>query len=753
MQTNKTNTNTNTNTSPPDKLLDILLNTITTYNELNQAFGASKATLQSNQWLGKFFTSASFDKSIDYYICIDEIKKIIYNLMIEHILCNSPKVDIVLQQFHNVKTQLYPYQINNLNWMTNIESGIYTEEYDQISKKIVFKGGGLFDEVGMGKTIQIIALVNHKYSTYTNLVKKNKIYSRATLIIVPNHLCGQWLREFETHTVKPLTIIKLLTKAHYKKFTQFELSNADVVIVSSRFFINCELEHLEQTCMMSIIQNMFDKRVNIFNVYWHRVVIDEFHEIESTDLFEKLHFIESDFRWVISGTPFKEHRVDSISKIEETSLSTVIDFLTYGTNCINRFDVCDKIHYAYVKNHFSRNTHDANVKILKLPKVNEQIVWLNFTDTERMIYNAYLADPNNAQEDVFLRQICCHPMISEKLRNMLPKNVNSLDDIKKHIQDMYMSEYLKAEENLEQCLGRIKRITGEMQEMEALGKTGLIGYKNLKDDLESANFKVIDLRKVRDGKEKTVGYYKKFVELISSIDNVVGKDCPICLDDVKEGDLGITYCGHIYCYSCVSTILKESKSAGIGTRCPTCRKDLDIDKIFLINQRSTGTGSNTNTDVNDLGTKLAWIVNYIKKTPEKYRIIFSQWDYLLKEVGKVLDEKGIKNLYCQGNVYQKDRVLRLFNAEPSDDLNDPNSNYRVIMLSSESTVSGANLHNAEEVIFLDPVYGDKQHRLNTEKQAIGRVIRLGNKHENINIIRLLIKDSVEETIYKSNMDS
>ena len=74
------------------------------------------------------------------------------------------------------------------------------------------------------------------------------------------------------------------------------------------------------------------------------------------------------------------------------------------------------------------------------------------------------------------------------------------------------------------------------------------------------------------------------------------------------------------------------------------------------------------------------------------------------------------------------------------------------MLSSESTVSGSNLNNAEEVIFLDPDYGDKQHRLNTEKQAIGRVIRLGNKHKTINIVRILIKDSIEEEIYKSNQN-
>ena len=72
------------------------------------------------------------------------------------------------------------------------------------------------------------------------------------------------------------------------------------------------------------------------------------------------------------------------------------------------------------------------------------------------------------------------------------------------------------------------------------------------------------------------------------------------------------------------------------------------------------------------------------------------------------------------------------------------------MLSSESTVSGSNLNNAQEIIFIDPIYGDKQYRINTEKQAIGRVIRLGNINEVINIMRIFIKDSIEEDIFNSN---
>ena len=674
---------------------------------------------------------------LDLYNSYKKLKVIICNKLINQILNNSPKVDIAHTKFNNIKTELYPYQINNLNWMINIEKNIYTEEFNDISKKVVFKGGGLFDEVGMGKTLQIIALINSNKSNYFKILKNNKIYSRATLIIVPNHLCGQWTREFENHLDNNIKIINLLTKRHYSKFTLFEFIKADVVIVSSNFFTNCKLNQHELSDELYNIKNIFNKDVNIFNVYWYRVVIDEYHEIESSNIFIKLKYIESDFRWIISGTPFKENIIMNYSDLTNTSLSEVVDYLTFSLNTLNNANIYNKINYTYIKNHFSRNKHSKNIKILKLPSINERIIWLNFTDTERMIYNAYLVDPNNTPYDIFLRQICCHPMISEKLRDNLLNKTGSLEEIRNQISKMYLTDFNKADENYNDCINRINRIENDIDKMQKEKKTNLIGYNNLKEELVVAKSKINDLKKVRDGKEKTILYYKKFVELLSDIENIKNEECTICLDKIKPEDIGITFCGHIYCYSCIRTIIKESKN--ISNKCPNCQKELSIDKIFLISQ-------NKSIEINTLGTKLAWIVNYIKQTPNKYRIIFSQWDYLLKEVGKTLETNGIKNLYCQGNVYQKDKVLRLFNSK------EENNEYKIIMLSSDSTVSGSNLNNAEEVIFLDPVYGDKQYRINTEKQAIGRVIRLGNKHQKIDIIRLLIKDSIEENIFNSNKE-
>jgi len=73
----------------------------------------------------------------------------------------------------------------------------------------------------------------------------------------------------------------------------------------------------------------------------------------------------------------------------------------------------------------------------------------------------------------------------------------------------------------------------------------------------------------------------------------------------------------------------------------------------------------------------------------------------------------------------------------------------VIMLSSESAASGTNLTKASKVILLDPVAGEYEYRRNMEWQAIGRAYRLGQTKP-VEIVRLIIKDTVEEEIYRDN---
>lgn len=692
----------------------------------------------------------------DYYEMYEKLKMMKldkYRILIEEIMDMTHISDINKTKFKNIKTELYPYQINNVNWMINIENNIYNpfeyinykldnynksklEESNKLIEKIKFKGGGLFDAVGMGKTLQIITLINENTSNYKSMIKNNKLYSKASLLIIPNHLCGQWAREFELHleNINNFKIINLLTKKHYYKYTFYDLMFADVIIVSSNFFINCNLNQHQSFDKLKIIKNILDKDVNIFNLYYHRIVIDEYHEIEDKQLFIKLKYLESDFKWILSGTPFNNIHIDE-DNINHSSLSKIIDYLTDDIDNLIKLNIDNKYNYNYVKHKFSRNTHDKNIKILKLPNINENVIWLNFTDTEKAIYNSYLADNNNNPYDVFLRQICCHPRLADKIRDNIDVKIDNVADMDEIIKKMYFKDYNIAKENYDNCLNRINTIKDEITDKEDNNKTNQITYYNLKEELETKLLKITELKKILDGKEQQLTYYMNFLKIIKNNEQLQKEECVICMDNINVEDIGFTICGHIFCYSCIEYTMKNSH------KCPTCNKILHKNELFYMNK-------NSDSNANVLGTKLAYIINYINQTPNKYRIIFSQWDYLLKQVGKVLEENNIKHLYCMGNVYQKDNVLKLFNTCNPDKSKE---DYKIIMLSSENTVSGSNLTNAEEIIFLDPVYGDKQYRLNTENQAIGRVRRLGNKHKEINVIKLLIKNSIEETIYNQNI--
>jgi len=45
--------------------------------------------------------------------------------------------------------------------------------------------------------------------------------------------------------------------------------------------------------------------------------------------------------------------------------------------------------------------------------------------------------------------------------------------------------------------------------------------------------------------------------------------CPCCLEQVNKETIKITYCGHIYCKTCLDTLKSE-----VDSKCAVCRKSL-----------------------------------------------------------------------------------------------------------------------------------------------------------------------------------
>ena len=820
--------------------------------------------------------------------------------------------DPIIENPKFLNCNLYNYQKRSIKWMYDKETNLNNNNeitynlndeivfgnyyYDIVKqtfnkndnrKLLKFEGGALIDEVGLGKTIQMTTLSILNPSSNTCYYQKtNKLFSNATLVICPNQLCGQWKREIEKMVSKDikLSIVSILTKTHYKKYTYQEILDADFVIISSTFLENkCFVSDITKNISINknylkssefnltllksnidkIAQDLYNDPLSIFNtcvnvlaIYWHRIIIDEFHEIYTVDKYKHvgkiLPIFESKYKWAVSGTPFDKDLI---------CLYKMLDFVSgfkqpYGRNIFNIEGVAE-----YMKNNFFRkNTKQSITAEYKLQPIKEIVLWLKFDPTERMMYNAYLANPNNGKFDIFLRKICCHPKLADEIKDLV-SNCKTLDDIQKTMVSHYLISMEEAKKKLNISkikyeiysimliiteIKRQKRLLKQLnykviveyhpkidkkmfevlKNSETSNNTDNVDnddselFKNIKLDdlnkldldsdsdsdsdhatnnktkkkiitikkdnyqeiitkigapwnnnritldtmiynLEKIKTKTSILQKEFDGKKTTYEFYYNLLERIkktanketkikdsdsdsnsdSDSDSDSEETCGICLGDIPETDIGVTKCGHMFCYECIKTIIPKKH------QCPYCRKSLKDNEIFMISYEKKKDSESSTMEIkgkkeliNKVGTKLANLIYYLKST-DKHTIIFSQWDDLLKKVGVVLDEYGITNVFCKGNAWQRDKAIRTFNNDTS---------IKVIMLSSSSAASGSNLTKASQVILLDPVYGSYEFRRNTEWQAIGRAYRMGQINQ-VEVVRFVIKNTIEEEIYNNNV--
>jgi SNF2 family DNA or RNA helicase len=278
-----------------------------------------------------------------------------------------------------------------------------------------------------------------------------------------------------------------------------------------------------------------------------------------------------------------------------------------------------------------------------------------------------------------------------------------------------------------------------------------ITLNNMRDNLVKLQNKLTEAKTQYEGKRSTAEFFSNMMEKINKItekqknkkdDDDVDEEemCSICLNPITGEDVGVTKCGHMYCFQCIKEMIQSNP------KCPQCMKPTKPNEIYMISFEDLSRKEQTKdikdklSLINKVGTKLANLIFYIKNLKEKC-IVFSQWDDLLKKVGDTLDTYGIQNVFCRGNVWSRDKAIRDFTTK---------DNIKVIMLSSASAAAGTNLTAATKVILLEPISGTYEFRKNTEKQAIGRAHRTGQL-EQVTVVRFIIKDTVEEEIYKDNI--
>ena len=692
----------------------------------------------------------------------------------------------------NFKIKLFEYQLKSLKWAMDIENSKYKSSFfsdcslgritnheqisklsfDMISKELIFNlkkyeghkqitnGGILADEMGLGKTITSIALINKNPKIiYPNLkiengsvnITNNKISTKATLVICPSHLTKQW--EMEVKKCNPnLKTVLILTKTNHLKYSYTDILEHDIVIVSFQFLWNInwyvnypyfdtatyDSKRITNSRLVSNfsernkdILDMFkinetefpdyelNKTLTFENIHWYRIIVDEAHEIfkasqynyQERFILEFINHLSSDTRWFVSGTPFwntegfnnimnfLNYQVIKELNIENITHKIKLNYM----DILNHHISYDNVKKSIFNKFYIRNTKESVKDLLNIPNAIVETLYLKFSEFEDKLYSSL----QNSYSEDYLRQICCNIQICDKFSNHELSSILNFDQVKDKI-------LLDAQEKINKTQTTINSLDISVQGYAAR-------LQMLKNIIASNEFLI-----------------KSFQ--ISESNKIKEDTCPICRCEFE--DPVITQCGHNFCCECISSVLEI---ASYKKECPICRAKIDNSKIYKLENNQEEQPTNEIDELTyNYGTKLAKLIKLCRQIlndPNHKIIIFSQWDRLLSMIGTVLKNNEIENVFCKGNVHQRNSAIMSFRKDAKK-----KNKTRIIMLSTEHAASGTNLTEATHIIFMEPIKGNAQQVKSMEDQAIGRAVRLGQDNQ-VHVYKLIMKNTIEEDIY------
>lgn len=556
-------------------------------------------------------------------------------------------------------------------------------------------GGILADDMGMGKTIMILALL----LTRKHIVKVTKDEKRdpdrqygKTLVVCPLSLLDQWKSEILSHSQKDALS---LTVAYSGEDTA-DVLRYDVVVTTYGVLSSAYSRAARG-----------DRDSIFFTAVWERIVLDEVHSIKnpSTRYFKACDKLEATYRWGLTGTPIQ-------NSVED--VHSIIRFLKYEpwnrqswwknviTLPFNRGDDSAlprlKAALSPIVLRRTKKTRDTKGElIVALPPKDIQIIRLEFSKEEREFYSAVFNQTRLDFQGVVgssgktntnyiqilalllrLRQTCDHPLLVFGRKTREEKSV----EINQDTYDRLMKEF-----NINQT------IEPESEELEELSQSNTY-LKNVIQELQD--------------------------------EGLDSHECPICLD--TPTDPIITRCAHILCLKCATDYLERDECSD----CPVCKQPVSVSQFLRLrfpNQKKKQV-------MNELylSTKLKQLNQDLKQLGSCRKVVvFSQWTHMLDLVETSCAVQKIQCVRFDGTMNRKAReqVLSTFNTNPK---------CQALIVSLRAGGVGLNLTAASVVIMLDPWWNPA-----IEDQAIDRVHRLG-QHQNVLVKKYVVRDTIEDMI-------
>lgn len=575
--------------------------------------------------------------------------------------------------------KLLPFQLEGLNWLQRQEDGEYG-------------GGVLADEMGMGKTIQTIALFMNDRSKLPNLV------------VGPTVALMQWKNEIEAHT-EPGMLKVLLFHGANRSTDADEIRKYDVVLTS---YSVLESVYRKEYYGFKRKGGLVKEKSPLHSIPFYRVILDEAHNIKdrTSGTAKAANKLNCKKRWCLTGTPLQNRIGEMYSLIRFLKLDPFYKYFCTKCDCSSdewRFsdwrhcDICD--HTPMLHTNFFNHFMLKNIQKYGI----EGDGFTSFQNIRLLLNNVMLRRTKLERAD----DLGLPPRVVEIRK----------DRFNEEEKDLYTSLY-----------------SDSKRKFNAYVAEGVVlnNYANI--------FTLITrMRQLADHPDlvlKRVGTN----QISEEVEGII--ICQLCDDEAEEPIE--SKCHHRFCRMCILEYVESFSGNEKNLECPVCHIGLSIDlqqpalevdeelftKASIVNRIKMGAHGGewrSSTKIEALVEEL-YRLRSDRKTIKS--IVFSQFTSMLDLVEWRLKRAGFETVKLQGSMspQQRDKTIKHFME---------NTQVEVFLVSLKAGGVALNLCEASQVFILDPWWNPS-----VEWQSMDRVHRIGQRRP-IRITRFCIEDSIE----------
>ena len=411
--------------------------------------------------------------------------------------CDSPE-DFRIER---LKCQLYPFQYRAVRWLLEREGvtydganlqavqnerkenslshgfvpaidangrdcfisrflGLMTTEIQLAERSYAnFSGGILAEEMGLGKTVEIIALIC-LHQQYRAVRQPERLMdglqtTPASLIITPPSILDQWLNELKTISpdLKIMVYHGMRRKAaklsHQQLIEQFRCHD---VVLTTYNVLAAEIHYAPAPIRNFRHQRTYERRLSpITEITWWRVVLDEAQMIEHgvNNAARVAQLIPRQNAWAVSGTPVRKDAKDLFGLLAFLRCQPLGQApQLYDRLVLHHRDIFKQIFKTLSLRHTKEQVKDD----IKLPSQQRVVITIPFTQIEEQHYSTLygqmcdecgvdldgcpIAEGWDPKSSVIieklrswltrLRQTCLHPGVGSRNRRALGTNKGPL---------------------------------------------------------------------------------------------------------------------------------------------------------------------------------------------------------------------------------------------------------------------------------------------------------------------------------------